>query len=219
MATQKPQVRSTFATPVLVHFLPVAQEVNTDLRPLVLERMSQTGQVAAGQPGNGSATRAHGWRSANDFESWGGMHIETLTRVMRELADSATATRSGGRVNLEWTVSAAASVLGQGEHRTLSARPGAVWSGVYFIDDGYQKSDDEALGGEIELGDPRGALPAMVAPHLAFRIPGGLTAGGIETIRPQTGMIVLHPAWLPRGERRYDGTGQRVTIEFDLAVP
>jgi hypothetical protein len=155
MATPKPQVRSTFATPVLVHFLPVAQEANSDLRPLVLERK----------------------------------------------------------------ISACACVRGPGEYRDITARPGAFWSGIYFIDDGYQKSDDEALGGEIELGDPRGALPAMVAPNLAFRIPGGLTAGGIETIRPQTGMIILHPSWLPRGERRYDGASQRVTVEFDLSVP
>lgn len=209
MATPKPQVRSTFATPVLVHFLPIAQEANSDLRPLVLEKMG----------GDGPAPRGKGWRSANDFEEWGGMHAETLYRVARELADSATSTRSGGRVTLDWKISACACVRGAGEYRDITARPGAFWSGIYFIDDGYQKSDDEALGGEIELGDPRGALPAMVAPNLAFRIPGGLTAGGIEAIRPQTGMIILHPSWLPRGERRYDGTSQRVTVEFDLSAP
>jgi hypothetical protein len=32
-------------------------------------------------------------------------------------------------------------------------------------------------------------------------------------------MIILHPAWQPRGERRYDGNVQRIAIEFDLAVP
>jgi hypothetical protein len=209
MATPKPQVRSTFATPVLVHFLPVAQEANSELRPLVIEKMG----------GESATTRGKGWRSANDFETWGGMHAETLARVARELADSATSTRAGARVNLNWKISACAAVRGNGEYRDIAARPGAFWSGVYFIDDGYQKSDDEALGGEIELGDPRGGLPAMVAPNLAFRIPGGLTAGGIETIRPQTGMIILHPSWLPRGERRYDGASQRVTVEFDLVAP
>jgi hypothetical protein len=107
----------------------------------------------------------------------------------------------------------------RGEHRTLSASPGAFWSGVYFVDDGYNKSDDPALGGEVELADPRGALPAMVAPQLAFRIPGGGSAGQTETIRPSSGMIVLHPSWQPRGERRYSGDGQRVTIEFDLLPP
>jgi hypothetical protein len=32
-------------------------------------------------------------------------------------------------------------------------------------------------------------------------------------------MIVLHPSWQPRGERRFNGEGQRIMIEFDLVPP
>lgn len=210
MATPKPQIRSTFATPVCVHFLPVAQDVNSELRTTVLEKM------------NGNGTNGHhgqGWRSTNDFGEWGGLHAETLFRVLREQADNLTATRSGGRVNLEWSVTACASVRQKGQYLEMSARPGAMWSGVYFVDDGYAKSDDETLGGEVKLADPRGALPAMAAPNLAFRIPGGGTAGQAELIRPQSGMILLHPSWQPRGEHLLEGAGPRITIEFDLGVP
>ncbi|MBS0470726.1 MAG: hypothetical protein JSR60_06615 [Proteobacteria bacterium] len=206
MATGKPQIRSLFATPLAVHYLPVAQEVNQTLRPLIVERSV---------PG----LRGQGWRSANDIAEWGGEALQTIFRVARDLADSLTATRAGGRVNLNWDVEACATVRGKGEYRELAARPGALWSGVYIVDDGYAKSDDEALGGECEFADPRGALPAMVAPQYGFRIPGGATAGMSEIIRPQSGMIVLHPSWLLRGERRYDGEHQRVTIEFDMMVP
>jgi hypothetical protein len=199
-----------FATPVCVHFLPVAQDMNPELRGVVLERM------------NGNGTNGHhgqGWRSADDFADWGGMHAQTLFRVLRELGDTLTATRGGGRISLEWTISAAASVRQKGDYLEMMPRPGAVWSGVYFADDGYAKSDDETLGGEIKLADPRGALPAMVAPNLAFRIPGGGTAGQVQLIRPQSGMILLHPSWQPCGERLLEGPGPRVTIEFDLGVP
>ena len=130
-----------------------------------------------------------------------------------------TATRSGGRISLDWKIASIASLRQKGDYVEMAARPGAYWSGIYFVDDGHAKSDDEALAGEVELGDPRGALPAMVAPHLAYRIPGGVAAGATEAIRPQTGMIILHPAWLPRGERRFEGATQRVTVEFDLMVP
>src|SRR5665213_1345114 len=208
MPTPKPQIRSTFATPVCVHFLPVAAEINADLKPIVLERVP----AENGSPGG------QGWRSPPDFESWGGDLAQTLFRVVRDLANSLTVTRAGGRLNLDWNIAASAALRQKGEYQELSARHGAFWSGVYYVDDGYAKSDDESLGGECELADPRGALPAMVAPHLAFRVPGGLTAGQSEIIRPQTGMIVLHPSWLARGERRYDGEHQRVAIEFDMTV-
>jgi hypothetical protein len=206
MATPKPQIRSLFATPVCQHFHPIATEANAELRPLIFEKAQS----------NGNAIKGHGWRSGPDFLSWSGAPGETLLRVVRDLADSITATRSGARVNLDWKINACATLRQAGDTQDTIARPGSFWSGVYYVDDGYQKSDDEALGGLCELADPRGALPAMVAPQLAFRVPGGLTAGQIETIRPQSGMILLHPSWMARGERRYDGTSLRVTVEFDL---
>jgi hypothetical protein len=209
MPTPKPQIRSLFATPVAVHFLPVAAEVNADLKPLVLEKMQ----------GNSGGAREQGWHSASNFADWGGGHAETLFRVLRDLANGLTATRSGGRLTPDWTIAASAAIRQPGDYQELTARPGAFWSGLYYVDDGYAKSDDDKLGGECELSDPRGALPAMVAPHMAYRVPGGLTAGQSEIIRPQSGMIILHPSWLPRGERRHDGPAQRLTIEFDLAAP
>jgi hypothetical protein len=210
MATQKPQIRSMFATPVCVHFLPVAQEVNVELRPMVMDKMGADG--AAGSSGQG-------WRSAPDLDAWGGVPAQTLFRMLHELADSLTTARNGSRVSVEWKITACASVRQKGDHVVIAPRPGAMWSGIYFVDDGYAKSDDETLGGDVELSDPRGATPATVAPHLAFRIPGGLTAGYVETIRPQSGMIILHPSWLPRGERRFEGANQRMAIEFDLTAP
>lgn len=210
MATPKPQIRSLFPTPVCVHFLPIAQEVNAELRPLVLQKMQDEG---------GRIIRGQGWRSAPDFEAWGGGHAQTLFRVARELADSVTATRAGARVQLDWNVVARASVRQKGDHLNMAAHPGAVWSGVYFVDDGYAKSDDETMGGECEFADPRGTLPAAVAPELAFRMPGGATAGMSELIRPATGMILVYPSWQKRGERPFGGSAQRVTIEFDLSPP
>ncbi|MDE2111445.1 MAG: hypothetical protein KGJ79_09910 [Alphaproteobacteria bacterium] len=209
MVASKPQIRSMFATPVCVHFLPVAQEANAELRPLILDKAQ----------GDGGARNSEGWRSAADFDVWGGLQAQTLFRVLRDLADSLTATRNGTRVTLDWKITAAAATRQKGEYLERAARPGAFWSGVYYVDDGYQKSDDEALGGECELADPRGVLPAMIAPQFGFRVPNGLTAGQTESIRPQSGMIILHPSWQPRGERRYEGNAQRVVVEFDMAAP
>lgn len=211
MSTNKPQIRSLFPTPLCVHFLPIAQEVNAELRPLILSRMTETGAPIP--------DRGQGWRSEADFAAWGGDHVQTLFRVVRELADGVTATRGGGRVNLDWQVSATACVRQKGDYQEMRARPGAAWSGIYVVDDGYQKSDDESMGGAFELADPRGPMPAMIAPQYGYRIPGGATAGREEIIRPVSGMFLLYPGWQMRSERLFEGPAQRVTIEFDLTLP
>ncbi len=207
MPPTKPQIHSLFPTPLCVHYLPVAVEVNTALKPLITERTAGERATAQGTP------------VPEDFRLWGNHHAETLFTVVTDMADSMTASRSGGRIKTEWKIAARAIARGRGEQREMAARPGVFWSGVYFVDDGYAKSDDEALGGQCELGDPRGPVPAMVAPGLAFRLPGGLNGGFSEIIRPQSGMLLLHPGWLARAERPYEGDGQRQVIEFELSAP
>lgn len=208
MATPKPQIRGTFPTPVCIHYLPVAAEVNAELRPLVAERMQASG-----------AGEEAGWRSPDDVAAWGDGAAQTLFRMLRELADGMTGTRSGGRVTLDWIVAAHAEVRPKGGGIEPATRPAVFWAGVYFVDDGYGKSDDESLGGECELLDPRGALTEPLPQHLGFRIPGGATVGMSELIRPKNGMILMHPGWMSRGERTSQGQGQRVTIEFQLSLP
>jgi hypothetical protein len=207
MPPTKPQIHSLFATPLCVHFVPVAVEMNAEIKPLILARTKD------------SPTRGQGAYAKEDFRGWGNHHAETLMAVVTDLADSMTASRSGARVKTEWKITTRAAVRVKGEYQEMMARPGAFWAGVYFADDGYAKSDDEGLGGQCELGDPRGPLPAMVAPQLSFRMPGGQSAGFAEIIRPQSGMILMHPGWQPRGERRYEGDGQRLVIEFELSAP
>jgi hypothetical protein len=211
MPPTKPQIHNLFATPLCVHFVPVAVEMNAELKPMILARTKD------------NVSRGQGAYAKEDFRGWGNHHAETLLTVVTDLADSLTASRSGGRVKTDWKINSRAACRVKGEYQEMTARPGAFWAGVYFADDGYAKSDDEALGGQCELGDPRGPLPAMVAPHLSFRMPGGLGggqgAGFAEIIRPQSGMILLHPGWQPRGERHYEGDGQRLVIEFELTAP
>ena len=58
MAATKPQIRSLFATPIAIHFLPVAQEVNAELRPLILEKAQ-------------ASTNGEGWSSGRRFRKVG----------------------------------------------------------------------------------------------------------------------------------------------------
>ena len=119
MAAIKPQIRSLFATPLCVHFLPVATETNAALRPMLLERTRE------------AVSRGQGAYAKDDFRHWGNHHAETLLSVVTDLADSLTASRSGGRVKAEWRIVASAAMRIKGEYQqTTSGRP---LSGRAFI--------------------------------------------------------------------------------------
>lgn len=209
MVASKPQFRSLFSTPVCVHFHPVAQEANAELRPLIQD------QIAIG----GNSDPVEGWHTLPDFEVWSGVQGQTLFRMLRDLADALTAARGGQKVALDWKIRARAAVREKGHYLKPASHPDAFWSGLYFVDDGYHKSDDETLGGEYEMVDPRSALLPHTNSAYGYRIPGAPIAGVSEIIRPQTGMIILHPSWLSCCERPHGGEGKRITIEFDMLLP
>ena len=66
--------------------------------------------------------------------------------------------------------------------------------------------------------DPRGPLPAMNAPHLGYAMPGGLTGGATERIRPKAGRLVMFPSWMIHQVRPYHGTAERISIAFNLSL-
>jgi uncharacterized protein (TIGR02466 family) len=58
----------------------------------------------------------------------------------------------------------------------------------------------------------------MYAPYLAFALPGGLSVGANETVRPKAGRLVMFPSWLLHQVRPYTGTAERISIAFNLSV-
>ena len=104
-----------------------------------------------------------------------------------------------------------------GHGNEFHSHPGSFWSAVYYVDDGGIDADP-SLGGELEFMDPRGPLPAMNAPHLGYAMPGGLTAGATERIRPKAGRLVMFPAWMIHQVRPYQGTAERISIAFNLSL-
>ena len=93
---------------------------------------------------------------------------------------------------------------------------GAYWSGVYWIDDG-DADGDPAVGGLLELADPRGILPTMVAPHLRCAIEACAGEGGGQSVTPRAGTMVLFPAWLIHGVTPYAGRRPRISVAFNLS--
>ena len=111
--------------------------------------------------------------------------------------------------------SAWANVNRDGHGNEFHSHPGAYWSASYYVDDGGAASDP-SLGGEFEIQDPRGIAPAMLAPELAFAMPGGQSIGASELVRPKGGLLLIFPSWLSHAVRPYCGEGVRISIAINM---
>jgi uncharacterized protein (TIGR02466 family) len=209
MSRIQAEVRSYFATPVVVAMLPDAEAVNRDLRRAILEREGAGESVQHSNLG--------GWQSDWELESWGGPAARRVLEAARELATRMTSDRAGRPIKVAWKTNAWANVNRKGHGNEFHTHPGAYWSGTYYVDDGGI-GEDPALDGAFEMQDPRGVAPAMYAPLLAFAVPGGQSVGASELIYPRAGQLVLFPSWLSHAVRPYHGDRERISIAFNFSL-
>jgi uncharacterized protein (TIGR02466 family) len=209
MSRIQAEVRSYFATPVVVAMLPDAEAVNRDLRRAILEREGAGESVQHSNLG--------GWQSDWELESWGGPAARRVLEAARDLATRMTSDRAGRPIKVAWKTNAWANVNRKGHGNEFHTHPGAYWSGTYYVDDGGI-GEDPALDGAFEMQDPRGVAPAMYAPLLAFAVPGGQSVGASELIYPRAGQLVLFPSWLSHAVRPYHGDRERISIAFNFSL-
>lgn len=208
----KISVDTLFPTPLVSVLLPEATALCTDLKAAIEARRTA-------DPVGVQHTNMGGWQSTADLAAWGGKAAATLLGHVRAIADRLTCDRATGTgVAVPWLVNAWANVNEGGQGNEFHAHPGSFWSGVFYVDDGGA-FDDPALGGEFEIRDPRGILPAMVAPSLTVAMPGGAAMGLVQQVRPRMGMALLFPAWVDHGVRPYLGRRRRISVAFNLSPP
>ncbi len=202
------EVRRLFTTPMLSAMVNEAAVINASLRTIILLKAYECEGVALSNAG--------GWQSAGDFLDWSGDMGRQLIDTAVRLAGGFTGLQSESGLAMggpDWRINAWANVNRPGDANHRHHHPGAFWSGVYWVDAG-----DEDQGGELELCDPRGVLPAFYAPQLRYAIPGCLSAGGSDFLNPRTGQMILFPAWLEHAVRPYRGTRPRISVAFNLSV-
>lgn len=201
------QVRNLFATPVAIFPVPDAVRINAALEARILEREKKVPSVHHSNWG--------GWQSPTDFPDWCGPEGQIVLETAQGLARNLTSDRHGQPVELKWRMNAWANVNRHGQGNEFHTHPGAYWSATYYVRDGGA-GKDPGVGGEFEIQDPRGVGPAMLAPQLAFRSPGGLSVGASELVVPRAGNLVMFPSWLSHGVRPYSGDDVRISIALNL---
>ena len=108
-----------------------------------------------------------------------------------------------------------ANVQRSGGSNGSHAHPGSFWSGVYYVDAG-DISEKEKNGGELQLFDPRGCLPRMLAPYLRYAIPELHDAGNTISFTPASGQCVMFPGWQYHAVAPYIGKAPRISVAFNL---
>ena len=200
-------IRTAFATPVVLAPVDQAAALNATLLPLILQRASASAGVVRSNQG--------GWQSTDDFAAWSGEAGARLVRAAVALADSLTALQGEAglaRVAVNWKVNAWANVNKDGHGNAAHHHPGCFWSAVYWVQAGAPGE-----GGEFEMEDPRGILPGFIAPKLRYAVPGCLSAGGSDFITPVAGTLLLFPSWLVHAVRPFHGPHPRVSVAINLA--
>jgi uncharacterized protein (TIGR02466 family) len=152
--------------------------------------------------------------------TWAGKVMEELLTPVIEVATRATefserAPALMGKQPRWQVVETWSNVQRKGGTNAVHPHPGTFWSGVYYVDVG-DITKAGTVGGELQLYDPRGCLPAMLAPFLRYAVPELYDAGKSISLTPEAGTCVLFPGWLAHSVAQYRGERPRISVAFNL---
>jgi len=189
-------LQQIFPTILLRRRLETVKPLNGRLRGIVLEREKQ-------QKDNLGASNVGGWHSPSDLMDWDFPEIRILTRALletgAELTRALTPPRYDGEARVSFYGGCWANVLRNGGDNRIHNHPGAVWSGCYYVSCGAPVAEPP-FNGWIEFQDPR---------------PGNLH-GGKERVEPEEGLLLIFPSWLNHFVNPFMGSGERISIAFNL---
>ncbi|HMU28766.1 MAG: 2OG-Fe(II) oxygenase family protein [Nitrospira sp.] len=207
------QITPLFSTPLLVFTPADHTRINARLSTMILER-------EASVPAHRD-NEVVGWSSPHDLSmlEWAGEPLRDLFAPVLEVAKQVTtlSQRCGqGTGRPEWdVVEVWANVQRNGGTNAAHSHPGSFWAGVYYVDVG-EVSSNKDMGGELQIYDPRGCLPRMLAPYLQYSMTELHDAGTSISYAPTSGQCVLFPGWLFHAVNTYHGKAPRISVAFNL---
>jgi uncharacterized protein (TIGR02466 family) len=136
---------------------------------------------------------------------------ELFRHVASAVKDYAAVERRVDAAALELTVTAEAwaNVARAGNYSKPHVHPNSNLSCVYYVDAGNAQAADEQSG-VIEFMDPRNR-PGMFASE-------GTVSFDAYRVVPQTGMLLMFPAWLYHYVHPYRGTEPRISVAFNVTI-
>ena len=206
----KPLLSAFFETPLIVDRIDDHQALNADLRARIMERRAEV-------PGMARSNQL-GWHSDTAMLDWAADSTRVLIERIMALAGRFTVDLGArGAPRYRWVPEIWANVSDYGASNQYHTHPGAYWSAVYYVDDGYLGSADPDLGGEIVFEDPRIPTLLMEAPDLRIRLAKGHVEPTFQ-LRPESGNLLMFPSWLRHAVNPYLGQSERISIAVNLTA-
>lgn len=208
LQTQDAKTMFLFPTPVILHDLEGSDYLNVDLLKRIRAKREEDEGLKRSNYG--------GWHSEVDMTVW----CEDMARIILGEAINQTTKQTvdvhpHGKRDFAFDAQMWANISGPNHSNQMHCHPGALWSGVYYVDVGEDDSDTD-VEGELLLMDPRFPMNVMYMPELVNRYADGKPQYAQVPIRPVNGRMVLFPAWLNHSVRPYKGKRERVSIAFNL---
>lgn len=203
-------VHKIFPTPVIIRRMPNSETLNVDLRAAI-ERNK------AANPKGIHRSNIFGWQSDSHMLKWGGEAARKLAAEILATCGQCTTDLGmvGNAPRFEMAMEMWANVSPARAPNQNHAHPGALWSAVYYVDDGGDPG-----GGPLVLQDPKFPMNRAYAPDLVFVDEDGKREENLFTIAPTPGKIVLFPSWLIHGVKAHKGVGERISIAMNImALP
>jgi len=201
------KISLAFPTPILRQRCPDAARVNEGLIRAIHEK--ERAEATTGRSLIG------GWHSRDDLldwpypeirtlRSWIGMAIQEITRfAMPDLA-------KGPAVKVDLDGGAWANIVRDGSYHKIHSHPACDWSGVYYV----------AVGEADPNGPPDNGMIEFLDPRMGATKPGPNGAEALPKLRvpPEAGLMLLFPSWLYHYVNTFHGTGERISIAFNVTL-
>ncbi len=202
--TVKKEFKFAFATLLLERQFSDVADLNRRLSEKILSRERAEESLVKSNVG--------GFHSATDFLRWEGSESsELFGRVAGAVKDYAAIERKVDAAALDMSVTAEAwaNVTRNGHYAKPHVHPNTNISGVYYVAVGNSPEADRNSG-VIEFMDPR-LRPGM------FETAGTLPFDAYR-VTPQTGLLLLFPAWLYHYVHPYQGSEPRISVAFNVTI-
>ncbi len=195
-----------FATPLVVHDWPNSDRFNQELADLVL------GKEKADEHGYGTRSNAGGWQSPGNLITWKEPCIGIFRRRIEKLVSNLLqeVVRDEGRNrSFRLLIDGWANVNRKGDYNVVHTHPNCMWSGVYYVQQG-EPDKSVPYGGLLEILDPREAANYIQVRNNVF--------DAREFVENVPGRMLLWPSWLKHWVHPYVGSGERISIAFNVNV-